>query len=437
METQIKLENVSGIQKKFTVTIPAAAVTRSVEKKFLEVQKTAKLKGFRPGHVPLPLVKQFYADDVKQRVLQTLIDEGYREALKLHPLRVIGEPRVEGADEPDHLHVHDGEQFKFVAFVEIVPEVEPKDYKGLSLEKPSIEVVAEDIKTVQTRYLDRKAELVPAARAAKNGDFVDFRYEGEVETDGKWIPRESLSGDRVSELGTRELLAEFEAGILGAKAGDTVQFEVPYAADYSDAELAGKKARFSVSVREVKEKRLPEWSEELCKEFGFESLADFDKITREELAAQKVQTAENTLREQLIDKLIEKNTFEVPEALVMQQLRAVVNDYTTELRRYGFNDQMIQSTIIQQLEEFKKRASSQVRGGILLDAIGKKEKITTSPEEIEVAMKKASVDSNFPLDKLQERFERNPRDRLNFEYRVREDKTIRFLLDAAKIKEKK
>jgi trigger factor len=437
METQIKLENVSGIQKKFTVTIPAAAVSRSVENKYLEVQKTAKLKGFRPGKVPLPLVKQFYASDVRQRVLQTLIDEGYREALKLHPLRVIGEPRVEGADEPEHLHIHDGEQFKFVAFVEIVPEVEPKDYKGLSLEKPSVEVTAEDIDVVKTRYLDRKAELTAVERAAKNGDFVDFRYEGEVETDGQWVPRESLSGDRVSELGTRELLAEFEAGILGAKAGDTVQFEVPYAADYSDAELAGKKARFSVSVREVKEKRLPQWSEALSKEFGFESDADFEKITRDELTAQKVQSSENALREQLIEKLIEKNTFEVPEALVMQQLRSIVNDYTGELRRYGFNDQMIQSTIISQLEEFKKRAGSQVRGGILLDAIGKKEKVTVSAEEIEVAMKKAAEDSNFPIEKLRERIESNPRDRMNFEYRVREDKTIRLVLDAAKIKEKK
>ncbi len=159
METQIKLENVSAIQKKFIVTIPAERVTKFVEKKFIETQKVAKVKGFRPGKVPvgmvkkmygkpLNIVKQYYAEDVKQKALQSLISETYSEALKKHPMRIVGEPQIEGVPHGhegeghnhQHIHLHDGEPLSYAATVEVVPDVEPKDYKGLSLEKASAEL---------------------------------------------------------------------------------------------------------------------------------------------------------------------------------------------------------------------------------------------------------------------------------------------------------
>ena len=191
METQIKLENVSSISKKFIVTIPAEKVSKTVERKFIDAQKTAKIKGFRPGHVPLNMVKQFYAEDVKQKALQALISETYSEALKKHPLRIVGEPQIEGVPhghegeghEHTHIHIHEGEALSYAATVEIVPEVEPKDYKGLSLEKASPEVSKEDIEKLKKNLLDRKAEMAPVTRAAKMGDFVDFKYEGKIKKD--------------------------------------------------------------------------------------------------------------------------------------------------------------------------------------------------------------------------------------------------------------
>ena len=125
METQIKLESVSAIQKKFLVTIPAEKVAKLVERKFIDAQKSAKIKGFRPGKVPLNLVKQYYAEDVKQKALQSLISETYSEALKLHPLRIVGEPQIEGVPhghegaghDHSHIHIHDGESLSYSATV--------------------------------------------------------------------------------------------------------------------------------------------------------------------------------------------------------------------------------------------------------------------------------------------------------------------------------
>lgn len=444
METQIKLENVSAIQKKFVVTIPAAKVAKTMENKYVEAQRTAKIKGFRPGKVPLNMVKQYYAEDVKNRTLNALISETYSEALKQHPLRIVGEPQIEGlphkhegsVEEHNHLHLTEGEALSYVAVVEVVPEVDPKDYKGLSLEKPAAEVTADDIEGVKKNLLDRKAEITPVERAAKTGDFVDIKYEGKLKTENGMEAQPNLSGNRYAELGSGQLLPDFEKNLVGMKAGDTKTFKMTYAKDYTDANLADKDAEYSVDLREVKEKKLPAFTEELAKEFGYEDLADFEKKSKEMLTKNKTEESDNQLRNSMIEKLIEKNTFDVPQALVYSQMRALADDYGNELKRYGFNDQMIQSAVVSQLQDFKKRAETQVRAGILLDSISKKEKIEPKAADIEAEMKKMAENFGVEVKMLKDRFEQNPRDKSNFEYRVREELTIQMILGAAKIKSK-
>lgn len=435
-QTKIKLENLSSIQKKFTVTIPAEKVTKVVEKKYLEAQRTAKLKGFRPGKVPLNLVKQYYGEEVKNRALQDLVSETYREALTQHPLRAVGDPQFEGAKEKDHLHLHEGEELSYVAIVDVVPEVEPKDYKGLSLERIKPEVQAEDIERMKKNLLDRKAELTPVNRAAKMGDFVDFKYEGKMKTDqGEEAPA-NLSGDRFAELGSGQLLPDFEKGVVGVAPGETKSFKINYPKDYNDTNLAGKAVDYEVSMREVKEKKYPEFTDEYVKEFGYENLSDFDKKSKETILKTKTEESELHFKNSLIEKLIEKNTFEVPQGLVFAQMKALADDYGQELRRYGFNDQMIQSAVVNQLPDFKKRAEQQVRAGILLDAIAKKEKIEAKESDVDAEVNKMAAQYNVDPKMLKDRFTSNPRERSNFEFRVREDLTIQFLMSNAKIKEK-
>jgi len=437
METQIKLEDLSSIQKKFIVTIPAERVGKTVEKKFAEIQRTAKLKGFRPGHVPINLVKQYYADDVKHRVLHSLIDEGYREALKKHPLRVVGEPKVEGATDPEHLHIHDGEDLAFSATVDIVPEVEAKDYKGLKVDKEKVEVSAEDFLKAKSAVLDRKAELVPVTRAVRIGDFVDFKYDGQVKTEQGWESKAELSGERFLELGSGQLLPEFEKGIVGGKPGETNSFEFDYPSEYSEQSLAGKKAKYDVSIREVKEKRLPDFTDELAKEFGYESYSDFEAKTTDYLKTSKQESNESKFRNDLMQKLVDKNPFEVPQSLVLQQVRAIADDYAAELRRYGFNDQMIQNAVISQLEDFKKRADTQVKAGILLDSIARKEKVTPTQQDLDRELTLTAQAMGISNQELKQRLDRSVREKSNFEFRVREELTIQLVTQNAKITEVK
>lgn len=444
METQIKLEEISAIQKKFIVTIPAEKVTKTVEKKYIEAQRTANIKGFRPGKVPLNMVKQYYGEDVRNRALNALINETYSEAVKKHPMRIVGDPQIEGVEHDhgdgqahNHLHLNEGEPVTYVAIVEIVPEVEPKDYKGLTIEKISAEVNADDIEGVRKNLLERKAEITPVTRGAKMGDFVDFKYEGKLKTAEGYTPDANLNGNRQAELGSGQLIPDFELNMVGMKAGDTKTFKMSYPKDFKDQNLAGKDAEYEVTVHEVKEKKLPAWSDEFAKEFGYESNADFETKTKEGLGKQKVEDADTHLRNSMIEKLIEKNNFEVPQALVYSQIRALADDYTQELKRYGFNDQMAQQAVMSQLSDFKKRAETQVRAGILLDAIAKKEKVEPKEADIEAEVKKMAAAYGVEPQMLKDRFEQNPRDKQNFEYRVREELTIQLILNAAKIKEKK
>lgn len=433
METQIKLENVSSVQKKFIVTIPAGKVSQTIEKKFAEAQKTAKIKGFRPGKVPLNLVKQYYKEEVNQKALNTLINETYTEALQKHTLRIVGEPQFEGAKEKEHLHILDGEELSYVATVEVVPEVDPKDYKGLAVEKLSAEVTAEDIEKVKKNLLERKVEVAAVSRAVKTGDLVDFKYEGKLKTDKGMEVQPNLSGERNAEIGSGQLLPAFEKNLIGLKAGDHKAFKMTYEKDFTDANLAGKEAEYTVDVREVKEKTFPAFTDELVKEFGYESLADFETKSKEMLSKTKAEESDNSIRNNMIEKLIEKNTIEVPQGLVYSQMRALADDYGNELKRYGFNDQMIQSAIMSQLQDFKKRAETQVRAGILLDAIAKKEKIEAKPADIEAEMAKMAAAYGVETKMLKDRLDANPRDLSNFEYRVREELTIQMILGAAKI----
>jgi trigger factor len=228
METQIKLEEISAIQKKFIVTIPAEKVTKTVEKKYIEAQRTANLKGFRPGKVPLNMVKQYYGEDVRNKALNALINETYSEAVKKHPMRIVGDPQIEGLEHDhgdgqahNHLHLNEGEPVTYVAIVEIVPEVEPKDYKGLTIEKISAEVNKDDIEGVRKNLLERKAEIGPVDRGAKLGDFVDFKYEGKLKTADGYVPDANLNGNRQAELGSGQLIPDFELNMVGMKAGET------------------------------------------------------------------------------------------------------------------------------------------------------------------------------------------------------------------------
>src|SRR6185295_17752485 len=256
MQISVQMEKTSPIIRKLTIKVPASEVNTHFEKGLVEVQKTARLKGFRPGNVPLSVVKQFYGEDVRHRVYHHLIDEAFEHAVRDQKIRAVGAPKV---DAPDHQHgkgdhdhgIQEDKDFTFTAEVEVMPDIEVKGYSGLSLKRENAEVKDGDVTKVIEALIDSQAELIPvggglamadgsmSSRPAQMKDFADIAFDGGVVNGSEVERKEGMKGSRVVELGTNSLIPGFEEEIDGMRRGDSKTFRLKFPADYHEAELSG------------------------------------------------------------------------------------------------------------------------------------------------------------------------------------------------------
>jgi trigger factor len=452
MELNVQVDKPSAIQRKLTIRVPAKEVASRYNRGLAEVQKTAHLKGFRPGQAPLSVIKQYYGEDVRHRLFHNLIDESYQTAVRDQKLKAVGSPKIEtpdhvtGAGEHDHT-LKDDQDLTFTATIEVLPEIEVKGYTGLTLSKENADITDASVDGVIKNMLDSQAELVPAtsgladasgkvtSRPVKMGDYVDMTFDGGiVNAEGKVERKEGMKGTRVLEVGSDSLIPGFEQNLIGMRSGETKTFKVPFPADFYEKEMAGKDSEFTVSINEVKEKKLPELNEEFAKNAGYTDIADMRQKAREHLVKEKTDEIDRKLRSDLLEQIIAKNSFEVPQALIESQTRALAQDWAQELKRQGLDDQMIQGAVMSEIENLKKRSEQQVRASLLLEAIASQEKIELKPEDYDTEMKTLAVSMKVELDKLKDFYTKNPARQEDFVFRVRQERTLKFLLDKSKIK---
>ncbi|MCM2322198.1 MAG: trigger factor [Oligoflexia bacterium] len=451
MELTVKVEETSSIVRKLIIKVPAKIVANRFEKGLQEVQRTAKLKGFRPGNAPLAVIKQYYGDDVRHRLYHSLIDESFQEAVRENKLMTVGRPTVEspehqhGQGEHDHA-VHEEKDFVYTATVEIMPEVEVKGYTGIPLKKDKVEVTEEDVKKVVDGLRDSQAQLNPvsgglvgadgkaSSRPVQKGDFVDLNFSGGLVTATGIDEKPGMKGSRIVEIGSESLIPGFEDNLVGMRSGETKTFRVKFPADFPDAEYCEKDAEFTATVNEVKEKILPELNDEFAKSMGYEGVADMQTKAREYLTRERTDEADRKIRNELVQALIEKTPFDVPNSLVEAQTRALAQDWAEELKRQGVGEQAVQQAILAELENMKKRAENQVRASLILEAVAKKENVEVKPEEFEAEVVKAAEAMRVEVDKLKDFYAKNPGRKEDFLFRLRQESTLKFLLDKAKIK---
>jgi trigger factor len=451
MELNVKVEKPSNITRKLTIKVPANSVAQRFQEGLVEVQRTAKLKGFRPGHVPMPVVKQYYGSDVRHRVFHNLIDESYQQAIREQQIQAVGSPQIEAPDhktgEGTHDHeLQEGKELTFTAIVEVLPELEVKGYAGISLTRTKVEVQDENVEQVIKEMLDRQAQLVPAAgglltaegtqgsRPVAKGDFVDMAFSGGIVTETGIEERQGMKGSRLLEIGSGALIPGFEDNFIGMRQGETKTFRVKFPADFYEKDMAGKEAEFTVTLNEVKEKKLPELNDEFAKGSGYENIGDMRAKIHEHLMTQQTQDADRKLRSDLLQALIDKNSFEVPMSLVQAQTRALAQDVAQNLKSQGYNDQMIQEALASELDNLKKRAENQVRASLILETIAKKENITIAPEEVDGEISKMASSMKIEEEKVRDYYTKTPGRREDLEFRLKEDRAVQFLLSKAKIK---
>jgi trigger factor len=440
-------ETNAATRREIQVEVPADVVSRETENIIQKMQKAARLPGFRRGKVPATVIRQRFAEEIKSEVVESLVPRYFRLEAEKQNLAPVSQPRV------TDLHIVDGEPLRFKASFEVLPEIEVSGYHELHVEKPDTVVSDQEVEDSLNHLREQHATFTAVEdRALENGDFAQASLEGmprstaggpepaaagEAQEPGSPV-RADVARDAVEkpvhvddvmiEIGGPNTVREFSDNLRGARPGEQRSFEVSYLEDFSDERLAGKSFRYTVSVKAIKQKHLPELNDDFAKEIGqFTGLDDLKQKIREGLEHEKTHAAEREGKEKILDELVKRHDFPVPEALVERQIDLRLERGLRALAAQGMRPEDMKKMDFNRLRAGQKDAAErEVKASLLLDKIAEAEKIEVSDEEIEQEVQALAAQSKQPADAVRARLTREGAlDRIR--NRLRNDKALDFL----------
>lgn len=401
------------------IEIAAERVDGEFEKVFKEYRSKANIKGFRLGKAPMDMIRKKFKEAAAREVLESLVPEAYENALKQKNLSPVTTPRI--AD----IEIEPGSPLKFTAEIEIRPEIELKDYKGIVVTKKEIKVTEEDIEKNLKMLQEKNAVLRPTDRAAKDGDYLVVDLE-RLNPGQKGSQKTEKAENQGTFLDPKKLLAEFYRGLQGAKPGDEKQIEAIYPKEYHDSNLAGKIVNYKVNVKEVKETNLPELDDDFARSLGeFKDLKDLRQKIQEDLERKAGEETDKDLKNQLVREIVMKNSFEVPQTLLNHYLDSVVEDFKKQ-------NKDVQEDKLR--EQHKALGENRIRWQFLMYQIAETEKIEVRQADIDDFTKKFAQNYKLELDKARE-FLARQKELENIKESILEEKVLDFLLRNAVVQD--
>ncbi|OCC16373.1 Cell division trigger factor [Dissulfuribacter thermophilus] len=422
---KVTVEDVTPVQKKLQVEIPGEQVALEFDKACKKIGRHVKIKGFRKGKAPKSLIQRYHGDSIREEVLESLIRETFPKALEELDVKLITEPRLENAGD-----LKEGEPFSYSALLDLWPEFDLPEYKGIKLEKPPYEVTEEEVDE-QMEALRKhfgSVESLEEDRPVQEGDLVIVDFEGFFEGE----PVEGLKEENYYlEVGSGYFNEEFETKLIGTEKGVEKEIEVTYPEDALNENVAGKTITYKVTVKEIKKRILPELDDEFAQKFGpqYKTIDDLRERMRNQLEQDKKEAQERAIRQQLIDKLLSEVDFPLPESLVEKKLVQMVDNVISHLNERGMDLQSTGMSEERLKEKMREDAERQVKMEIVLDKIADKEDITVSNEELMRYMEVAPEYRNLDPNQIRAAIS---------EYvlpKLRAKNTIDFLLEHAEIVE--
>jgi len=349
------IEDISSTKKRLKIEIPSEIIEEEIKKALMEIQKNAKIPGFRPGKAPLSIIERKFGKDAESDVLEKLVSRSYDEAVKEAKLRPVLPPISE-----DAIDIKRNEPLSFELIVEVRPEVENLNYENIEIEEISTEVNDEEIEDVLKRLSKEKGFYEPIDEPVKDEDLVVIDYTTDSGKEAK---------DFVYKIGAGPFPEEFSNAFIDKKKGDSFSITIDFPED-SIADFAGKKVNFDITIKDVKRKKNIPY-EELPKELGFEDFESLKKYIRETLEKTKKQQAEEKQKLDILSKILENHEFELPEGLIELDMQRITEEYES----MGLD-------VTQHMDKISERAKKNVKTFILLELIGEKEGLTVSEEEM-------------------------------------------------------
>lgn len=415
---QVSLTPVGALERRLEVAVPAQRVAGEIDQRLKNIARTARLKGFRPGKAPFVIVKQQFGSQVQSEVVTDLMRESFAAAVDQEKLRPATDPRIESVS------AEAGADLRYVAVFEVLPEFKVKPVETMVLEKPDAAVTEADIDAMLETMRKQRPVFTPVEREARDTDQVVVDFEGRIDGElfqggtGKEIP---------FVLGAGRMLKEFEAGVRGARPGETRTVKVDFPADYGSAEVAGKSAEFTVTVGKVEEQSLPVIDEEFCQAFGVhEGGVEALRIEiRKSMERELAEAVRNRLRVQVMDALHRDNSIEVPKAMVEQQVQAMQVDMA---RRMGVKD----ASQLPSREGFEEPARRRVALGLIVSELIRAEGIKVERERVNTRL--AELVAAYPnADEMRRQYLQSPDAMRQIESAALEDQLIDWIVSKATV----
>ncbi len=422
----VNIEEPNTLRRKLTIEVEPDEIKRELDKAYNELKRGVVLKGFRPGHAPRNLLERFFGDQVRGEVVQKLVKEYTEKALTEHDLKPVVAPEIvtEQTDLQKDLAL------KFSATFDLRPKIEIKDYEGLKVPESKVEVTDAQVEEAIERFRERQATLkkVEDRTVIADGDYALATVE--AFEDGKAMSS-TRPDDRLVEVSERALAHGVYEVLKGAEIGKEKRLARPYAADYSQKELAGKTVEWRATAKEIYRRELPTVDDDFAKDLGDENLAAFRTRVRNELLEHARNEADARVRQGLLDLVIERNPVELPESLVAREVAAMEAELHQTLEAGGVSHEDATARVKESAEDLKSRAEKRARTGLIVDALADQEKIEVNDEELGNRVAQIVTQSGRNRDRAAE-FYRKEENREGLRQSMRREKALDFILSRAK-----
>lgn len=416
---QVSVEKTSELGRKMTVSIPEEVIQEKMEARFKSLSREVKLDGFRPGKVPMGVVKKKFGDRVRGEVAGDVIQNTYFDALREQDLIPAGQPHIHPSDKEDGL--------EYIAEFEVYPEVSLEGMDQLEVSRPYAEIQDADLENMLTKLREQKKDWQTAERASQQQDRVTINFSGESEgenfTDGK------VESYQV-EIGGQQMIPGFEDELVGLNAGDSKTFDITFPEEYGNAKLAGKVATFDIEVVTVEESILPEINEDFIKAYGVEdgNMETFRADVKDNMQRELDQALKGKLKNAVMDALVGKFQIAVPNALVDQEIEEIKKPYEANAKRQNISLEDIELPV----DEFEEQAKRRVTLGLILGEIIRKNEIKADDDKVRAEITKMASSYETPDEVINWYYADESRLR-DVQQIVLEDQTVDWIVSQAKM----
>ena len=396
-----------ALMREISVEVDADTVSKAFRTVVKKYQKLARIPGFRVGKVPEQVIKNRFAKDVRQEVLDSLVSERFQQTLAEQNIRPVSQPQL------TNLMLVDGQPLQFKAAFEVMPEMDVTGYDAVTVTRPDTAVTDAEYTAELQRVMDQHGTVEPVEedREMHDGDWAEIEFTGVLQPLAQTVGEEPeatepITGEDVLiEVGGTNTLPAFSDALRGARVGQEMDFEVTYPADFGEPRLAGQTVKYDVKVKALKKKTYPEKDEEFAKQLGnYESWEEFETNLREMASGRKKDALDNQAKDAMLGEMIAKFDFPVPETFVQAQIDARLDRGLRALAQQGMTAEDMRKLNFAQLRTAQRdQAISEVKASMILDRIAEVENIEVTDDEMEREMLMASLQAREPLETLRER----------------------------------